>query len=52
MYGSLFHLLGLFTLSIGNYITIYNVAIMIIATETVVFTTRIYLIRREKLWKK
>jgi len=51
MYDSLFHLLGLFILSIGNYITIYNVAIMIIATETVVFIT-IYLIRREKLWEK
>ena len=52
IYASLLHLLGLLTLAIGNYITIYNVASMIIVTETVVLGSRIYWIRRNNLWKK
>jgi len=52
IYGSLFHIIGLSILSLFGYITIYSVAFMVIATEILVLSSRIYWIRRNLLWKK
>ena len=52
IYGSIFHLVGLGILISIDKITIYNVAVMVITTELLVLSTRIYWIRRNSLWKK
>jgi PST family polysaccharide transporter len=52
IYGSLFHIIGLSILSLFGYITIYSVAFMVIATEILVLSSRIYWIRKNLLWKK
>ncbi len=52
IYGSLFHLIGLgLLITIGN-VTIYSVSFLVVLTELIVLSTRIYWIRSNLLWKK
>ncbi len=48
---SLFHLTGLCTLVISNNLSVYSVACMVIFTETVVLTIRLWGVRKYKLFK-
>jgi PST family polysaccharide transporter len=50
VYGSIFHIIGLTLLSLFQNITIYSVAYMVVFTEILVFTMRVYWVKREKLW--
>lgn len=50
IYGSIFHLLGLGLLVLLNQITIYNVAFLVVFTEILVFSQRVYWIKRKALW--
>jgi len=52
IYASLFHLIGLYTLMTFDNITIYSVSTMVCFTELLVFSLRIYWIRRKSLWQK
>lgn len=52
IFGSLFHLLGIFILILTKNITIYNLAYMIIFTEIFVLSLRISSTRKKKLWQK
>jgi len=49
VYGSLFHIVGLISLALFNYINIYSVSSMVILTESVVFFTRIHYVRKVNL---
>ncbi len=49
--GSILHLLGLGILSVLGAINIYNVAFMVIITETFVLTFRLYGIIKHRLWR-
>lgn len=50
IYGSIFHLLGLGVLILLHKVNIYNVAFLVIATEVLVFSIRVYWIKRKVLW--
>ncbi|MBC8485991.1 MAG: oligosaccharide flippase family protein [Candidatus Cloacimonetes bacterium] len=50
--GSVFHLIGLSVLAILDYITIYSVAFVVLGTEILVLSSRVYWIRSNKLWIK
>jgi PST family polysaccharide transporter len=50
VYGSIFHIIGVTLLSLFQNITIYSVAYMVVFTEILVFTMRVYWVKREKLW--
>jgi len=50
VYGSIFHIIGLGILVFFQNITIYSVAYMVVATEVLVLATRVYWVRKEKLW--
>jgi PST family polysaccharide transporter len=52
VYGSIFHIIGLIILIIFDKLNIYNVALMVFATESLVLATRIHWIRKNKLWQK
>ncbi len=52
VYGSIFHLIGLIVLVLSNRINIYSVALMVLATESLVFGGRVYWIWQKKLWQK
>ena len=52
IYGSIFHLLGLGLLILVKQVTIYNVALLVVATETLVFSIRLYWVKRKALWQK
>jgi PST family polysaccharide transporter len=49
IYSSIFHIIGLSILALFCSITIYNVAIMVILTESVVFFTRLFYIKKVNL---
>ena len=50
IYGSIFHIMGLGILILLHKITIFSVAYLVVATEIIVFSARLYWIKREKLW--
>ena len=50
IYASIVHFIGLFFLALSNNITIYNVAMMVIATQIVDFIYRFYGLYKNKLW--
>jgi len=50
VYASAVHLIGLSILTFTNSITIYNVALMVIITQSVDFIYRFYGLNKEKLW--
>ena len=50
VYGSIFHIIGLGVLMLFQNITIFSVAYMVVATEILVFSTRVYWVRKESLW--
>lgn len=50
--GSLIHFLGLGLLALTNNVTIYNISLMVLVTELLVFGLRIYWVKENKLWKK
>lgn len=50
--GSVFHLIVLSVLVILDYITIYSVAFVVLGTEILVLSSRVYWIRSNKLWVK
>ena len=50
IYGSIFHLVGLGVLILLHKVNIYNVAFLVIATEVLVFSIRVYWIKRKALW--
>lgn len=50
IYASIFHLIGISILVLFDVITIYTVAYMVIVTQIIDFTYRVYGIRREQLW--
>ena len=52
IYGSIFHLLGLGVLILFKQVSIYNVALLVIATEVLVFSIRLYWVKRKALWQK
>ncbi len=52
IYGSIFHLLGLGMLILLKQVSIYNVALLVIATEVLVFSIRLYWVKRKALWQK
>jgi len=52
IFGSILHLLGLFTLALTNNITIYSVAFMVLVTEIFVFIYRFSKVKGEQLWQK
>ena len=49
IYSSIFHLMGLVFLVLLNQIDIYSIAYMVLATESVVFFTRLYYAKKSKL---
>lgn len=49
IYSSIFHIIGLIFLSLFNYINIYSVASLVILTESVVFFTRVYYVKKSNL---
>jgi PST family polysaccharide transporter len=52
IYGSIFHLAGLGILIATKNISIYTVSFLVIFTELLVLSIRIYWIRRNLLWEK
>jgi polysaccharide transporter, PST family len=51
IYASIVHLLGLSLLAMNNNITIYSVATMVIITQSVDFSYRLYGVNKHQLWK-
>ncbi len=49
IYGSIIHIIGLSFLSICNLITIYNVAFMVLFTEVLVLSLRVFWVKRSNL---
>jgi len=52
IYGSFFHILGLGILVLLKQVTIYNVALLVLSTEILVFSIRLYWVKRKALWQK
>jgi len=52
IYGALFHLIGLGILILLTKVTIYNVALLVVVTEILVFMIRVYWVKRKALWQE
>ena len=52
IFGSVFHLSVLLILKFINKVSLYNIAILVIITEALVFFLRMYWVKNKKLWKK
>ena len=49
--GSIFHLSGLGILAIFNLVSVYNVALMVLITEGIVLSIRLYGVIKNRLWR-